>query len=148
MKFKPPPQFDQGLFLDLDDQPYEASLVGQMIPQPDVIVDGNTCKLDALLGNGFALIAQDQAGADAIAGLSTDRLAGLPLARIVLATGESLQSGLPVAIPTDTRSKPLRTHRDQLLLMRPDRYCAAAFAPDEMDTALGAFEKLLGLPWR
>ncbi len=36
MKFKPAPRYDGGLFVDIDRQPYEASLVGQMMPQPVV----------------------------------------------------------------------------------------------------------------
>ena len=146
MKFKPPPQYDKGVFLDLKDQPFEASLVGQMIPQPDVLVRGETVKFDRMLGNGFALIAQDQAGAQALAGLQRDTYAGLPLSKMFLNTGTSIEPKMLHSASTqDPRAKPLRTHRDQVLLIRPDRYCAAAFAPADMQAALTTYAAQLGI---
>ncbi len=139
MKFKPKPRYDAGVFVDLDDQPFEASLVGEMIPQPDVAAAKDAVKLDALLGNGFALIAQDQAGAAALSGLELDTLAGLPVARVVL----DLNGKSPGARVNDPCAKPLRTHRDQIMLIRPDRYCAGAFAPEDLGAGLRAFEAML-----
>lgn len=145
MKFKPPPKYDQGAFLDLEDQPYEASVVGQMIPQPDVLRGRETVKLDQLLGNGFALIAQDQAGVDALSALPRDTFAGLLLSKMFLNTGTSCDpKTLQSASTQDARAKPLRTHRDQVLLIRPDRYCAAAFAPDDLNIALAAYGAQIG----
>lgn len=138
MKFKPRPRFDTGLFLGLDDQPFEGSIVGEMIPQPDVSADGRNVKLDALLGAGFSLIAQDHAGAEALAALDQSTFAGMPLARVFVpwngATG-------PVTAyeTTDARMRPLRTHRDQILFIRPDRYAAAAFDPAELKDGLNAY---------
>ena len=146
MKFKPPPRYDQGVFLDLHDQPFEASLVGEMIPQPDVAQGGKTTKLDGLLGNGFALIAQDQAGVDALCALQERSFAGLPLGTLCLETGAPFHAkGLAQATTKDPRAKPLRTHRDQLMLIRPDRYCAAAFAPSDLIKALATYGNLLGI---
>lgn len=146
MKFKPRPRCDKGLFLDLHDQPFEASLVGEMIAQPDVKTGSDVVKLDALLGNGFALVAQDQAGADALAGLDQHVLAGLPMRRVVLGNGVGAPKGpLPVSKVLDERGIPLRTHRDQVMLIRPDRYCAAAFAPGDLRAALQAFDVMLGV---
>ncbi len=144
MKFKPRPRCDQGLFLDLDDQPFEGSLVGEMISQPDVGHGAETVKLDCLLGNGFALVAQDQAGADALERLDMNTLGGLPLGKVVLDNGVGVTTtGIPVASVQDERGKPLRTHRDQLLLIRPDRYCAAALSPDGLETSLQDYATLL-----
>lgn len=141
MKFKPPPRFDQGLFLDLEDQPFEASLVGEMIPQPDVQIEGKSVKLDTLLGNGFALVAQDAVGAATLKTLAMTQLCGLPLRTVVLDTGSGVKTPNSTA---DPRAKSLRTHRDQLLLIRPDRYCAAAFAPETLEDALVEYAKVLG----
>lgn len=147
MKFKPRPRCEKGLFLDLDQQLFESSLVGEMIAQPNVQVGLETVKLDTLLGNGFALIAQDQAGADALAKVTRSELGGLALKTLALDTGNRITSTSTVlAKVIDDRSKPLRTHRDQVLLIRPDRYCAAAFSPSELNAGLEDFVNLLGLP--
>ena len=105
---------------------------------------GETVKLDDLLGPGFALIAQDSAGAAALAALDADSFAGLPLGRVFLpfrdATGD-----LAPATPRDDHARPLRTHRDEILLIRPDRYTAAAFAPDNLQQGLADYGRVLGL---
>ena len=145
MKFKPRPRFDTGLFLGLDAQPFEGSIVGEMIPQPDVELGGARRKLDDLLGPGFSLIAQDAAGAEAVAALGMERFAGLPLGAACLPWGPA-SPAMPAAEPCDDRVRPLRAHRDQVLLVRPDRYCAAAFAPDALAAGLADYAALLGLP--
>ena len=143
MKFKPRPRYDRGLFLDLKAQAFEASIVGEMIAQPDVDTAQGVQKLDMLLGAGFALIAQDQAGADALAGLVQDQLGGLPLSKTVLSWGAVDLRGLPGGGTQDGRAKSLRTHRDQILLVRPDRYVAAAIAPSELARALADYAAVL-----
>ena len=104
MRFKPKPRYDAGLFLGLGKPELEASLVGEMIPQPEV-AGAAPMLLDDALGPGFALIAQDGAGAAALARLERAELMGLPLARVVLDTagrGEGVQacrSGGGAALP-------------------------------------------------
>ncbi|SHK48045.1 3-(3-hydroxy-phenyl)propionate hydroxylase [Shimia gijangensis] len=145
MKFKPRPRCDQGLFLDLETQPLESSLVGEMITQPDVDAGAGSEKLDTFLGNGFALIAQDKACADALSNLDVSLLGGLPLSKVVLDNGnEAVADSAVAAKVLDERGKPLRTHRDQILLIRPDRYCAAAFSPSDLETGLQSYASLLG----
>jgi 3-(3-hydroxy-phenyl)propionate hydroxylase len=98
MKFKPKPRYDRGLFIDLDsvDQ-VPASLVGQMIPNPQVFgPDGGLQLLDAQLGGWFAEMGQG---------------AALPW---------------PADGPDRIGLRPLRAHRDQCVLIRPDRYVAGA----------------------
>lgn len=138
MKFKPKPRFDDGLFLGLNDQGFDGSLVGEMIPQPIISQGDQTERMDESLGVGFALIAQDQPGADALAGLDADSYLGLPLGKLSLPfrTGTGATTKSPWA-------KPLRAHRDEILLIRPDRYCAAAFAPETLVDGLAEYEALL-----
>ena len=144
MRFKPRPRFDCGMFLGLEDQPFEGSIVGEMIPQPDVIHSGEAIKLDALLGAGFALLAQDGPGADALATLDMDQFAGMPLAKVFVPWRGA--SGAMEATPTDDpRMRPLRTHRDQILLIRPDRYAAAALDPRTLREGLSAYLKSMGV---
>ena len=146
MKFKPRPRCEKGLFGDLHSQPFEGSLVGEMIAQPEVKDDSTVDKLDTLLGNGFALIAQDRAGAHALSALDMERLAGLPLSKVVLDNGiGSLEGVRPAATVLDDRGRSLRTHRDQVMLIRPDRYCAAAFSPSELAAGIQAYASILGL---
>ncbi|MWB79105.1 bifunctional 3-(3-hydroxy-phenyl)propionate/3-hydroxycinnamic acid hydroxylase [Pseudooceanicola sp. 216_PA32_1] len=133
MRFKPKPRYETGLFLGLEAPAFDASLVGEMIPQPLLAGGG---RLDDRLGPGFALIAQDAAGAAALEAMTQDSFLGLPLARVQLDTC-GIATGLALADPGVAR--PLRTHRDQVLLVRPDRYCAAAFAPEDIAAALADY---------
>ncbi|WP_205470462.1 bifunctional 3-(3-hydroxy-phenyl)propionate/3-hydroxycinnamic acid hydroxylase [Breoghania sp. L-A4] len=88
MRFKPKPRHPGGLYLDLDAPKFEASLVGEMIPQPDIRTNGAPGPLDSALGTGFALIAQDETGAEALAALEDTDLLGLPLEKLCLGAGE------------------------------------------------------------
>lgn len=142
MRFKPRPRFSTGLFLNLGQGEFEGDLVGEMIPQPNVETNGQTQKLDAALGQGFALIAQDQAGAQALADLPGDHFMGLPLGKVFLPY-RSTSTTLPAARVDDARVKLLRTHRDQILLVRPDRYCAAVFAPEDLVQGMAQFSTML-----
>lgn len=142
MKFKPPPRFDTGAFLGLGQQAFEGSVVGDMIAQPTVQMNQTTYKLDHLLGVGFALIAQDAAGARALAALEQMHYAGLPLAKLYLPFGPASHD-FPAATTDDDRAKLLRAHRDQIMLIRPDRYCAAAFSPDRLEQMLDAYLDVL-----
>ncbi|MBR9764710.1 MAG: bifunctional 3-(3-hydroxy-phenyl)propionate/3-hydroxycinnamic acid hydroxylase [Rhodobacteraceae bacterium] len=140
MRFKPKPRYAAGLFLGLDAPELEASLVGEMIPQPELsgAVPG---LLDEALGPGFALIAQDAAGAAALEALEQTSLMGLPLAKVVLDTAGR---GVGLAPADATVARPFRTHRDQILLIRPDRYCAAATAPGALGRMLKDYAAALG----
>jgi 3-(3-hydroxy-phenyl)propionate hydroxylase len=147
MKFKPTPRYDGGLFVDLDCQPYEASLVGQMLPQPAVkLSSGKSFKLDDVLGGGFALIAQDDGGAAALANLTHPLWQQLAPSRVHLLPGETATAGaagITTAVAADGFVRPIRTHRDQILLVRPDRYVAGAFAPAQEFAFAERFRQVL-----
>ena len=146
MKFKPRPRFDRGLVLGLGRTEFEGAILGEMIPQPDVLAEGGAAPLDALLGPGFALIAQDAAGAAAIAALGRDALCGLPLGKVQIPwAGAAAAPGVASAAAQDDRARLLRAHRDQVLLVRPDRYVAAACAPGALAETLAAWEARLGV---
>jgi 3-(3-hydroxy-phenyl)propionate hydroxylase len=137
MRFKPKPRCDAGLFLDIDTQMFEASLVGEMIPQP-FLMDGGL--LDQALGKGFALIAQNDAGQSALEKLDRTDFLGLPLAKVTLNSIDQSTAGLDIEANDIVR--PLFTHRDQILLVRPDRYCAAAVFPGDLVALMARYETL------
>ena len=147
MKFKPAPRYDGGLFVDIDCQPYEASLVGRMMPQPVVkLSTGKTVQFDDVLGSGFALIAQNEKDAAALSKLKHPLWQQLKPSLVHFASSEKLVSteGPVTAVAAmDEFARPIRTHRDQIILVRPDRYVAGAFfAADEYDFA-ERFQQLL-----
>ncbi|MEM9196885.1 MAG: bifunctional 3-(3-hydroxy-phenyl)propionate/3-hydroxycinnamic acid hydroxylase [Pseudomonadota bacterium] len=142
MRFKPKPQYREGLFLDLDAPEFEAALPGAMIPQPKVELDGRSSLLDEQLGPGFALIAQGSEAGAALDRLAQPDLMGLPLAKIWLDLSASPKAGALRTLDPAI-SRPFRTHRDQILLIRPDRYCAAACGPDDLAQMLARYAALL-----
>lgn len=146
MKFKPKPRYASGLFVDIDTQPYPASLVGEMIPQPAVATPQGHCKLDDLLGPGFALIAQHAAGAQTLRRLTHPLWRKLDPARVYLPSAgadEAASDGLAAAAPLDEFHQPLLAHRDQILLVRPDRYVAGAFDAGDEARFAARFEAML-----
>jgi 3-(3-hydroxy-phenyl)propionate hydroxylase len=146
MRFKPRPRYQRGAFVGLDAPEFEADLTGEMIPQPWVETVEGRCRLDELLGPGFALIVQDDAGATEVARLGATRFAGLPLQSIRLDFGGDRRFEEGAVRPSDAAiARPLRTHRDRVLLIRPDRYCAASFATETLADGLAAYERILGI---
>lgn len=155
MKFKPRPRYDAGLFIDLQRQAFEASLVGEMIPQPVVRNEnGDRVLLDDAIGSGYCLLAQDDAGERCIAHLHSALWRALVPSRLRLlqpnATpgDDTAQRALRrVALAAgDPHARPLLTHRDQILLIRPDRYVAGAFFPDDASRFGAALYDLLTEP--
>ncbi len=144
MKFKPKPRYASGLFVDIDAQPYPASLVGEMLPQPEVTAREGRCKLDALLGSGFALIAQHAAGAETLRHLTHPLWRKLAPARVYLNAAPGVEDASVIAAtPLDALHQPLLAHRDQVLLVRPDRYVAGAFDANDEAGFAARFEAVL-----
>lgn len=141
MRFKPKPKHPDGVYLDLHDQPYEASLVGEMIPQPLIARGSETDKLDSRLGPGFALIGQSAEAAAAMGVVSERTCLGLPLVQVLVSSNSLLAEHGAWQIDPSSKleARPLLTHRDQILLIRPDRYCAAAFSPSELAPVLARY---------
>ena len=142
MKFKPPPRYAAGAFVDLDTQPFAGSLVGQMMPQPPVRqADGGDTRLDDAIGPGFALIAQQDGTARAMAALRHSLWPELTPALVAVSGAPPID--LPDVTPLVAEPGPalaaLRAHRDQIILVRPDRYVAAGFWPDDAAAAVRGF---------
>jgi 3-(3-hydroxy-phenyl)propionate hydroxylase len=147
MRFKPKPRYRQGIFIDLDNQLFEAALVGEMIPQPRVVDErGNEYLLDDILGPGFALIVQDDAGERCLAGLDQPVWQQLKPGFVRLYPAGRSFAGGPfrrAGLSDNIIGRPLLTHRDQILLIRPDRYVLGAFFPDQAAAFSARLQTLL-----
>ena len=51
--------------------------------------------------------------------------------------------GIKTAVAADGFVRPIRTHRDQILLVRPDRYVAGAFDPAQEFAFAESFRQIL-----
>ena len=151
MKFKPEPRFHDG-FLIADDETPKRTLVGRMLPQPNVTaVDGDTVKLDDLLGPGFALLAVGADAAAALADFDRPVWAHLEARRVALLPtdgepGDDLpRDRLRIArIAAGEISRKLDPYRGKILLIRPDRYVAAACSPADGAAMAAALADLAG----
>lgn len=144
MKFKPRPRCEDGVFVSPTEPNVPGSLVAAMIPQPTVEIGGKPRKLDDVIGPRFALIVQS----GAVEKFASEHLQMLwpelnPVL-LSLAPRPSPQSAaLHAAVLDPEIAFPLLAHRDQILLVRPDRYAAAAFWPEEAEQTVAAFRAAL-----
>ena len=145
MKFKPPPRYDNGAFIKLAEQPFAGSLVGQMMPQPDVASsDDHVVRLDDAIGPGFALIAQQPetiwAMANCLDAWSDLEPTPVAITEDSISVTKNVTKLAPRPGPAWTM---LRAHRDQIILVRPDRYVAAAFWPGQAADIAASFRRVL-----
>jgi 3-(3-hydroxy-phenyl)propionate hydroxylase len=151
MKYKPKPRVKRG-FLVADGRPSRRTLVGRMFPQAILRCnDGALVLLDDLLGNNFAMLAYEEEVAD------IEPLFGLPLwdtlaCRRLLILGRSAASiQPPVATAVDESgalAASFSSYRHHVLLLRPDRYVAAAIPLSKNSSAIGTIERLLAETWK
>lgn len=138
MKYKPRPYFKDGFLL-----PSPHPLVGRLLAQPSVEVpDGSSVLLDTLLPNGFVLLGLDVARADVMSVAQR-----LPTGRVSIGSGavalsEQARAGHPSLLRLVDPDPALVACSGSLLLVRPDRYVMAAFAPHEVATVASRLEPL------
>lgn len=151
MRFKPKPRYADGAFVDLDQQPLEASLVGEMLPQPSVLDENQQVQLlDDCLGSGFCLLGPASALDTIQPGLTTGVWSSLKPTLVALswpgdrAIRPELTKSIRCVQVADASvnevdpqnliyARPIRTHRDQVMLIRPDRYVAGAFFVEDFE---------------
>lgn len=163
MKFKPEPRFETG-FLIADEETAKRTLVGRMLPQPDVrrmtgSAAGENAKLDDVMGAGFCLLAIGGESAAALASLDQPVWTHLDARRVALiddgtgARGERDDDAVSstdahslerVLIEAGTVPRKLVPYQGKILLVRPDRYVAAAFAPAQAASVAQALATRIG----
>ena len=146
MKFKPSPHYKKGAFVDLHHQQFSGSLVGQMLPQLAVKqLNSPEQQLDNFLGNDFALIIQDKHLIENATEVSKSFFYKTQIKTIFIGqppfkSSDYVTNLVPKA---DSLLKKLRAHRDQIILIRPDRYVAASFSGENQKGALAKFKEIL-----
>lgn len=147
MKFKPVPRFLDG-FLISDGLSAKKTLVGRMLPQPVVTLpDGSETKLDNLLGPGFALLALGPDAGAALEALDQPVWNRLEASRVAL-TSDGAASGTPgvrtAALRSGETLAKFRPYEGKILLVRPDKYVAATFAPADAGTVADDIARRMG----
>jgi 3-(3-hydroxy-phenyl)propionate hydroxylase len=131
LKFKPVPRFTEG-FLCPDGLSNKKTLVGRMLPQPLLAgVDEKPIRLDEQLGIDFSFLWVCPESRDPFGGLSLGNF-GLPEAKKVI---------LPESSATHIAFRP---YKGKILLIRPDRYVAAAFDPNDFEAQRKICQMLAG----
>lgn len=151
MKFKPPPRFKTGLVV-ADGRPAKSTVVGRMLPQPVVDTDGQHRLLDDILGHGYALISYGAIDDSVLAGLSHPLWERLVAVRVSIAAAggnarQRVQEHANVRLAADRSgalAPMLKNHAGKMILVRPDRYIAGVFAPEDEFGFAEIFGKLLG----
>lgn len=130
MKYKPAPRFDSGFLLE--EQLTRSGLVGRMIPQPPVPAIFGKSRLDDLIGDDFALLGVD------IDQQTVDHLdLGKSWSAIVKRRVAMRSDDVPA----------LADETGMILLVRPDHYVLARFAPAEIEVIRGRIDRLLRSTW-
>jgi 3-(3-hydroxy-phenyl)propionate hydroxylase len=145
MKYKPRPRYSGGAFVGVDQPNVPASLVGCMIPQPKLRVSGCPVPLDDIIGCNFAILVQSSELRQFALEHRAKLWPELKPEIILLGQEESTCSTTDArsSDPMDDVTFPLRAHRDQLLLVRPDRYAAVAFWPEHWSHAVSKFRRAI-----
>lgn len=148
MKYKPKPRFRAGF--QLGTRGPCAALVGRLIPQPTVTTpEGDQVLLDHVLGDGFSLLALTE---DVKRFATAARTwAGIEVKLVVLKRdADPIRfDGLTVVVGDSSAllGSVAPEVRELVLLVRPDRYVAAAFAVAHVAGAARDFEALRAATW-
>lgn len=153
MKFKPKPRYLTGL-LGLEDEATKESVRGVMLPQPTVALQkGKEALLDDILGHRFALILYGDHSVTTLNMLNHPLWNLLGASRVViLPAGSQVQTpahaNTDVVVTVDTQNALATTlagSTGKVLLIRPDRYIAGAFRPQEEDFFANDYANRLGV---
>ncbi|MDP9012278.1 MAG: bifunctional 3-(3-hydroxy-phenyl)propionate/3-hydroxycinnamic acid hydroxylase [Pseudomonadota bacterium] len=143
MKYKPKPKFDRG-FMQPDDIGKRHTLVGRMLAQPEVqAAGGEKVLLDDLLGGGFALLGLEVSPLDLRRAFDDSAIASLAPACVVLNPAAPASDGAATIATLATYPPEFERYRGRVLLVRPDRYVAAAGAVGGSGSLAAAVQRLV-----
>ena len=147
MRYKPKPRLASG-FLIRDGRGVRRTLVGRLLPQPQVVTsDNRVVLLDAVLGNRFALLAWTARPGGVFAATDQpiwDRLDVKRIAALPAGTGcESLPGVDVVWDRNGGLAAALAAYVDHVLLLRPDHYVAACIPAHEIEKGAEAVGALV-----
>ncbi|KAA5839818.1 bifunctional 3-(3-hydroxy-phenyl)propionate/3-hydroxycinnamic acid hydroxylase [Pseudomonas chlororaphis] len=146
MRFKPKPRFVKGLVHG--DRVMGAVQSGEMFPQPRLEKnDGERVLLDDVIGSGFALIQFGEPQHASLATLAHPLWEQLQAKRIfIVPANAEAQSilGCVVLRDADGSLANVVSAGSKIVLLRPDRYIAAIFAPGEEGETAESFSSLIG----
>ena len=145
----PKPRFAKG-FLIADADGRRRTLVGRMFPQPAIITaTGDEVLLDEITGNGFAALVYGANPGAALAALTQPVWRRLGVSRVGVLPPDAREAPTPgpgIQIVRDAEgalATVLGGREGRIVLLRPDRYVAGAFAADETPAFAEALEKLI-----
>jgi 3-(3-hydroxy-phenyl)propionate hydroxylase len=143
MRFKPKPRLKRGFFMAYN--PLSKKLGGTMFPQPLVEQDGKPVRLDEVLGPGFAILCYGAEPASLAA-----KLGALPKklgASIVGCLPRTMAfAQIPLAVMVRDHSGEIGAlvgERSVAIVLRPDRYVAAAFALEDIAAGVAGLERMI-----
>jgi 3-(3-hydroxy-phenyl)propionate hydroxylase len=144
LRFRPPARFAEGLFIGLD----ASTPTGSLVMQPRVVDDeGGIVLLDDVLGTGFALLGLDVAPG-VLDGLKDPVWSRLCPARVQVTLDDRLPARRPgpsVADADGVLAQQLASLRGKVVLLRPDRFVAGAFAPGDERRFCDQLRAVLGV---
>ncbi len=145
MKFKPKPHYSDGLFLKDDEDGESVVAGGKMFPQPKVCEkDGQPTLLDNLMGGDFALLAIGSGSQESLLNLRHTLWSKLDVQRIVLCQDVLADvSGQAKTVQMMDEDYGIMKQKGKILLIRPDRYVAGSFFPEQEAVFAERFETLL-----
>jgi 3-(3-hydroxy-phenyl)propionate hydroxylase len=150
MKYKPKPRFHRG-FLLAPEAASRQSLVGKLFPQALVMTAAGCALLDDVLGDGFALIAPPGTPPNVLAQIRLGEASGLPIRCVAVPDKEDASAvEAPIIAARDLRgelAELLAGHPAGLYLLRPDRYVAAFFPVQDIESAPPAINQLIRTTW-
>ena len=150
MKYKPKPRFHRG-FLLARPAASQQSLVGKLFPQALVMTATGFALLDDVLGDGFALLAPPGTPPRILASVRLGQACRLPIRTVaVLDKEDASVAEAPIVAARDLRGDLARLLAGQppgLYLLRPDRYVAAFFPVEDVQSAPDGIAKLISKTW-
>ena len=138
MKYKPKPTFKAGFLL-----PGGHPLVGRLIPQPRVrSSDGTERLLDDTAPPGFVLLGVDVSPVAVATALASFDFGAVPVTPLALATVPAASREDATLAVVGEPQPGLSAARGTILLIRPDRYVMAGFAPADAAASAPAIARL------